>query len=188
MKPLIINHVNRRKEFIEILAERGAKYGVEIGTDHGGYAAQLCEGIPNLHLLCVDPYVAYTEGNEVHSQEEVDQIYAEAKARLAPYNAIIVKKTSMEAVKKVEDSSLDFVFIDGNHSYSYVMQDIIEWTRKVKPGGIVAGHDYKEDSVNDYGVIEAVDNYVAHNHIAPLFILHVGGSFVDCWMFIKQPI
>lgn len=186
MKPLVINHVNRRREFIEMLRERGATIGVEVGTDHGGYAKQLCEGIPGLKLACIDPYTAYTEGNEVHTQEEVDGIYKEAEARLAPYDAVIVRMTSMEAVKFYEDDVLDFVFIDGNHSYNYVLEDITEWYKKVKPGGIIAGHDYTEDPINDYGVIEAVNKFVQDNHIAPLFILSVGGSYADCWMIIKQ--
>lgn len=186
MTPLIINHFNRRKEFIQMLAERGAHEGFEIGTDHGKYAQQLLEGIPGLHLTCVDPWTAYSEGNIVHTQEEMDQIYEEAKNRTKGYTCFLDKITSMDEVKLVRDNSLDFVFIDGNHSYEFVKEDIREWTKKVKPGGIVCGHDYKEDSVNNYGVIEAVNEYVEENHIAPLFILRGGGKLVDCWMFFKQ--
>lgn len=169
-----------------MLAERGARFGVEIGTDHGKYAEQLCYGIEGLKLLCVDPWVAYTEGVEVHTQEEMDQIYEEVKKRLSPYECILEKTTSMEMAQRVKDNSLDFVFIDGNHRYDYVLEDITEWTKKVKPGGIVAGHDYKIDPVNNYGVIEAINKYTKDNHICPWFILHAGGSLVDCFMFIKQ--
>ena len=50
-----------------------------------------------------------------------------------------------DAVKDIEDSSLDFVHIDGDHSYDFVMQDIILWGRKVRIGGIISGHDYLYD-------------------------------------------
>lgn len=170
-----------------MLAERQVKYGVEVGTDHGQYAQQLCEGIPGLKLCCVDPWTAYTEGNEVHTQEEMNKMYEDVKNRLSPYGCIIERSTSMEVANRVTDNTLDFVFIDGNHSYKYVKEDIREWTKKVKPGGIVAGHDYKVDPENDYGVIEAVNEYVEENNISPLFILHKGGALVDCWMIIKQP-
>lgn len=186
MKPIIIDHFSRRKEFIQMLAERQVKIGVEVGTDHGKYAEQLLAGIPTLRLLCVDPWKAYTEGNEVHTQEEMDEIYQSVLQRLAPYNFSIDKMTSMESVKNIKENSLDFVFIDGNHSYKNVLEDITEWTKKVKAGGIVAGHDYKVDPVNDYGVIEAVTKYVEDNHISPLFILRGGGKLVDCFMFFKQ--
>lgn len=189
MKPIVINHFNRRKELIEMLAERGAKHGVEVGTDHGKYAHQLLEGVPTLGLDCIDPWVAYTEGDDVKTQEDVNKIYQEAMDTLSSYlgnTCTLWKMTSMEAVKEFEDNSLDFVFIDGNHEYEHVLEDITEWTKKVKPGGIVAGHDYKIDPVNNYGVIQAIQEYTEKNHIAPWFILHAGGTFVDCWMFIKQ--
>lgn len=186
MEPITINHFNRRKEFIQMLAERGAKFGVEIGTDHGKYAEQLLVGIPGLSLYCIDPYVAYTEGNQVHTQEEMDELYKGAWEIIRKHNGHIFRNTSMEALQFFPAESLDFVFIDGNHDYEHVKEDISEWIKKVKPGGIVAGHDYKEDPINNYGVIQAVNEYVKENHIAPWFILHAGGSLVDCWLFIKQ--
>lgn len=169
-----------------MLAKRGAKYGVEVGTDHGKYAQQILSGIPNLRLSCIDPWIAYTEGDNVHTQEEMNQIYNEALERTKNFNCVLLRETSMEAVSRFGDNSLDFVFIDGNHSYEFVKEDIREWTKKVKPGGVVAGHDYKIDPVNEYGVIEAVNEYVDENNIAPLFIMHKGGKLVDCWMFFKQ--
>lgn len=170
-----------------MLKERGVKNAVEVGTDHGKYAQQLCEGIPGLKLCCVDPWVPYVEGTESHTQEEMNQIYEEAINRLIPYNCVIYKNTSMGAVEFFEDNSLDFAFIDGNHEYEHVLEDIQAWYEKVKPGGIIAGHDYKEDSINKYGVIEAVEKFTTDNNISPWFVLHVGGKLVDCWLMIKQP-
>lgn len=186
MNPIVINHFSRRRELIEMLKERGIKKGAEIGVDHGKYAEQLLRGIPGLQLLCIDPWLPYTEGTEVHDQENISAIYHEAHERLTPLNANVLRATSMEAVQYIDNNSLDFIFIDGNHSYSYVLEDITEWYKKLKPGGIMVGHDYKEDKVNDYGVIEAVQKYTTDNHITPWFVLHAGGSLVDCWMFIKQ--
>lgn len=48
----------------------------------------------------------------------------------------------MEAVEDFEDGSLDFVYIDANHEFRYIAEDLYEWTKKVRKGGIVAGHDY----------------------------------------------
>lgn len=186
MKSIILDNFSRRNEFIQMLRERGAKYGVEVGTDRGKYAEQLLKGIPGLKLTCVDPWVPYTEGKEIHDQANVDQIYEEAKKRLYPLvGSKIMKMTSMEAVRWLRDDSLDFVFIDGNHEYDHVLEDITQWTKKVKLGGIVCGHDYKEDLTNNYGVIEAVTKYVKDNHVSPLFILRKRG-LVDCWMFFRE--
>ncbi len=48
----------------------------------------------------------------------------------------------MEAVEDFADGSLDFVYIDGNHQFKYVADDICEWSRKVRRGGVISGHDY----------------------------------------------
>lgn len=62
---------------------------------------------------------------------------------------------SQDAVKKFEDNSLDFVYIDAEHSYKAVKEDIKEWMPKVKSGGIIAGHDY--DKQEHPGVCQAVE-------------------------------
>ena len=48
----------------------------------------------------------------------------------------------MEAVEDFADGSLDFIYIDANHDFRYIAEDLSEWTKKVRPGGIVSGHDY----------------------------------------------
>lgn len=56
----------------------------------------------------------------------------------------------MDVVKQFKDESLDFVYIDGNHSFQHVVNDLCEWEKKVKVGGIVAGHDYIKRIHNGY--------------------------------------
>jgi hypothetical protein len=60
----------------------------------------------------------------------------------------------MQAVTKFADNSLDFVYLDGNHTYDFVKQDLNAWYNKVKVGGILAGHDYPLKSVK-----QAVDEF-----------------------------
>ena len=68
---------------------------------------------------------------------------------------ITIKKTSVEAVKSFADGILDFVFIDGDHNYETVKQDIILWPPKLKGGGILCGDDYGKEHIP--GVKRAVD-------------------------------
>jgi hypothetical protein len=56
--------------------------------------------------------------------------------------AIMVRATSEIAADMFNDNSLDFVYIDANHAYDYVVQDIELWYPKVKKGGFICGHDY----------------------------------------------
>lgn len=178
--------ITRKVGLIDMFKDLGFKVGVEVGTDHGGYARDICSRFPEVKLYTIDPWTAYTEGDEVKSQAEVDQIYEEAKALLAPFpNCEIIRKTSMEAVKDFAPESIDFVFIDGNHEYEYVLEDITEWSKIVRSGGIVCGHDYKIDPSRKYGVVEAVNEYAGQHGIYDLTILRKG-SYVDCWMWRKK--
>ena len=68
--------------------------------------------------------------------------------------------SSLEAVKFYDDNSLDFVFIDAEHSYESVIQDIQAWLPKIKKGGILAGDDYLKVHP---GVIKAVDEIFGEN-------------------------
>ena len=175
--------ISRKVVLIDKFKELGFKVGVEIGTDRGDYARDICSRYPEVKLFTIDPYLPYNEGKEVKTEKDMQAFYEEAKAKLAPYDCEIIYKTSMEAVNQFEPESIDFVFIDGNHQYEYVYEDITEWTKRVRKGGIVCGHDYIEDPSRKYGVIKAVNQYIEENNV-DLYVLRKG-TFVDCWMFYK---
>ena len=86
-----------------------------------------------------------------------------------------IKGRSTEIVKKYDDNSLDFVFIDADHKYESVRADILAWMPKVKKGGILAGHDYI-DCHN--GVIKSVDETLSGFEI-------IECSTNKCWLWIK---
>jgi hypothetical protein len=71
-----------------------------------------------------------------------------------------VRSDSAEAAGAYLDGSLDFVFIDADHSYEGVRRDLAAWWPKVKPTGVLAGHDYDEK-----GVRKAVDEFVEAHHL-----------------------
>ena len=65
------------------------------------------------------------------------------------------KTTSEEFSKTIEDGSLDFVYIDGDHQYESCKKDLQLWIPKIKKGGIIAGHDYL--AICFLGVVNAVN-------------------------------
>jgi predicted O-methyltransferase YrrM len=71
--------------------------------------------------------------------------------------------TSLEASKLFENGSLDFVFIDGDHSYQGCSTDIDCWFPKLKSGGLLSGHDYRDDK--DYGVKRAVHEFLGDREL-----------------------
>lgn len=176
--PGILKEVNRQKLY-KLFASLGYTRGCEVGVEKGKNAQEMFECIPNLKLYAVDPYKQHPQyDNEAASYlQHWDDRYLravkkQARRRLQDKNAVIIEKFSEDASKDIPDSSLDFVYIDADHSYDAVMQDIILWGRKVRKGGIISGHDYFYDNnkpgrrakvtqaVNDYTRVHGIEFYI----------------------------
>jgi len=142
--------------------------GVEVGSHRGGYAKYLLERWPGI-LYMVDPWVtqpADVYDDPVNSRDrEAD--YAEAMRQTAAYDQrrVVYREMSETAAEHFLDESVDFVYIDGNHAQCD--KDIAIWWPKVRPGGILAGHDYTEPGAVRFAsnVKEAVDSFVAKNEL-----------------------
>lgn len=146
-----------RLSLAAVLRDMEFERGVEIGVKTGKSALYWCRANPRLHLSCVDPW----------SGARHERNLPTAIKNLQQYNTEILRMTSMEAVERFEDNSLDFVHIDGNHEFDYCAPDIIFWSRKVKPGGLILVHDYLE--FYRAGVMEAVKTYTHCHHIDPWY-------------------
>lgn len=181
-----------RQTLAHLFKELGFKNGVEVGVEEGIYAEVLCKANPGLKLHCVDSWKAYEGYLEHRDQTKIDSLYEKAKERLQKYNVHLIKKLSIDGVKDFPDNSLDFVYIDGNHKYDYALKDITEWTKKVRPGGIVSGHDFRRDKSGLIQVVEALSKY-AEIHGITFFVFGRKNKLSDdekrdkhrSWMFIR---
>lgn len=161
-----------------LCAELGFTRGAEIGVWKGAFTAAFCEAHPSIHMLAVDPWLSYPAWLDTKNALPPDQAarvmeeaYAIARARLAPLHCTIVRTFSADAAHDVEDASLDFVYIDGNHVEAAVYEDLTLWAPKVRVGGLVTGHDYRAfRNKPTIHVIEAVQRYTADHGIDPWFI------------------
>lgn len=171
--PIDIPNTDRWHSLTQLFTDLNFKVGAEIGTERAIFAKRLCVINPQLKLYCIDPWQAYSGYREHVTQSKLDNFYREAEWRLAPYNAYLIRKFSVEASKDFKDGALDFVYIDGNHSLLHVVQDLWHWVPKVRKGGIVAGHDYIQRSTPKYAmhVIEAVNAYTQAMKISPWYVL-----------------
>lgn len=131
--------------------------GVEVGTERAVFAKEIAKNATKLY--CVDPFQAYRGYRDHVSQDKLDRFLQEAKERMSSFDCEFIRKFSLDAVKEFQDESLDFVYIDANHDYANCKADIEAWSKKVKIGGIVSGHDYIRRKGQDllYGVVEAVN-------------------------------
>jgi hypothetical protein len=160
----------------------GYAKGAEIGVAEGKHAKQMLELNPGMHLLCVDTWEKYPGNPRSHPQSEHDRNIKIAQRVLEPFDAEIIKAYSMGAVRDVPLESLDFVYIDGNHGFDYVMEDLIAWGRRVRKGGIISGHDYYH--FRGAGVVEAVDAYVAAHGIKEWWLTNEKKE--KSWFWVKR--
>ena len=166
-----------RNNLAELFAELKFKKGAEIGVALGEYSEVLCKVNPKLHLFSIDPWsVSAYEPETLNfgktGRSDFNRAYKEARKRLAPYNCTVIRKTSMKALKDHKDNSLDFVYIDGNHDFVNFTNDLHYWSKKVRKGGIISGHDYIYfPSRNFNHVKRALIAYLWSYGIKPLFIV-----------------
>jgi hypothetical protein len=151
--------------------------GVEIGVWRGDWAAELLERTRPRRLFLVDPWTFQPEfkgswfgGAIAKSQADMDQIYETVVERfaapIAAGQVIVHRCPSAEAPINVP---LDWVYVDGNHSYEYVRDDLEKYGALVRAGGLVIGDDYGRFAAwwGD-GVLRAFDDYIASGVVEKL--------------------
>lgn len=177
-----------RSQLAELFAELEFTKGAEIGVDRGAFSEILCKANPNLHLLAIDAWSTSAFENPNNRTKkmalEVENHFQDATRRLSPYNCKIIREKSLVAAKKIANKFLDFVYIDADHNFAQIAQDLYVWSKKVKPGGIVAGHDYQHFApAKDNHVKHVVDAFTKAFEISPYFEL--GIDRYHSWFFVK---
>ena len=179
-----------REDLPEFFEQMGYKVGVEIGTHKGEFTEKLCKA--KLKIYTIDPWMGFGgQGRTQKVQYVQDGYYEEAKKVLIPYgNCTIIRKTSMDALEDFRDGGLDFVYMDGNHDFSHIASDIYEWSKKVRVGGVVSGHDYFNTSPTSSNVIchvkSVVDAYMEMFEIENFYLC--GGNKTDkyySYLYVK---
>lgn len=145
---------------------------VEVGTAAGrnieGLLDTLDEDYP-IEIWCVDPYERYPGYENCPCAQRKALQKNKNKAINTMFKLDNVKWLQMmsdEAASYFVDEALDMVYIDGNHSYEYVKEDLLLWWPKVREGGILSGHDYVNR--DRFGVVDAVDEFLEENNLEML--------------------
>jgi predicted O-methyltransferase YrrM len=180
--------ISRWKTLPYLFGELGYKVGAEIGVETGKYSESLLRKIPDLKLYSVDCWETMIDYRS-DLKERTKRYEAEAREKLAPYGdrSVIVKKYSMDAVEDFDDNSLDFVFIDGNHDFRNCADDIAEWSKKVRVGGIISGHDFCNEICEGerIDVESVVRGWTQANDIKTWFVTR-GREKRMVWFFVKK--
>jgi hypothetical protein len=206
-KESVRRDITRLDLFNEIKKDFQDGHGVEVGTFKAEFSKFILENW-NGTLYMVDVWNPL--GNEYldssNHKNYQNQIYAHAMENLTGLEdrGIMIRAKSEKASEIFQDESLDFVYIDANHAYDFVVDDIQFWYSKVKRGGYLWGHDYlKLDWYNDphflpnkkdkhiwsnnfyhgvFGVNPAVDEFCEKNNYTPT----ITKEFFGTWLIQKK--
>lgn len=185
-----------RMDLVAWFRELGFTEGAEIGVAHGELSKIICELNPTMKLYGVDAYKAYDGYGDYTRTETFKRMYDDMMQRMRPYiqrdRYVLIEKWSMDALEDFEDGSLDFVYIDANHQDPFVTEDIREWSKKVRSGGIVAGHDYVRVKRMVWAVKDAIQKHTKDNNIDPWYVLGLDEVIPGMvregsrsWMYVK---
>ena len=135
---------------------------VEIGSGSGGSMACMALGsADDVRLVSVDPFQPYDEQTHAGIVRDVregkEDLFWQTADEFGYRDRVSnIKRLSSKAHRELVDGSCDLLFVDGNHSYDVARKDLSLYWSKVKPGGVLVGHDY---TTRFPGVIQAVDEW-----------------------------
>lgn len=147
---------------------------IEVGVWEGAYSREIIQKLQPKTFMGVDPYefredYADTPDPDVfNEQTKLDNLFVSTQEKLNVMGGNLIRSTGIDAARSFDDSSIDFVYIDGDHSYDFVSKDIEAWWPKIRSGGILSGHDYcwghKQRNI-PFGVMQAVDEHISNYNL-----------------------
>jgi len=188
---MMATHTNKDSQNIMHLIKPDT-VGAEIGVWLGNTSTQFVKkGLKKLYMVDSYSVEPYKENSEMSFQEYIakyskitgeiaptgfekyyDRVFNEIKTRFKTYNeAEICRMTSDEWFKTHNDVELDWIYIDGDHSYEGCLQDLENSLKLVKSGGLILGDDYGWPNAKwqKTGVTKAVNEFINKHKLTQIF-------------------
>lgn len=138
--------IKRRDQLGVLLNEKGFETGAEVGVQQGYNAEKILYFWKNCQSFLLIDLWSHQDNNyrDFANNQDHQTFYEDAMFKMQPWRNItsVYRMKSIEAAQKIPDYSLDFVYIDARHDYCAVSEDIESYWPKLRPGGIMSGHDY----------------------------------------------
>jgi len=159
--------------FSKVINENNFKKCAEVGIGYGFHAKEILDNTNIDKLYLVDPMVPYyPDGftDDVMRYGGFDKLVNNIKNHLSVHENRYTwfREYSLNITdEQIPDESLDAVFLDGDHSYNAVIQDLPFWWKKLRRGGLLLGDDY--DSCWPE-TTKAVDDFTKMNNLKIEFL------------------
>ena len=140
----------------------------EVGVWKGEFSKQILKRTSPQMLHLIDPWMFQPDfpkrkfgGKRGEVQDDMDKIFGGVEARFGKLANVQIHRTfSEETLEGFEDGYLDWLYIDGNHAFEYVLKDLTMGFAKVRPGGFITGDDYTWGKKVGFPVERAVQRFV----------------------------
>jgi len=152
--------------------------GAEIGVHKGGFSAQILRTVSPKELHLVDPwkyeesdlykkalYGGKARGGQSEMDARCNAVCARFDSNVRAGQVVIHRGDSSSVLSGFPNDYFDWIYIDGNHLYEYVKQDLEMSFHKVKPGGLITGDDYAYAGWWQGGVKRAVDEFIEERSV-----------------------
>jgi hypothetical protein len=141
-----MENFTHRDQLPSILCDMGlTNKGAEVGTFRGQFSKTILESWPGkLYMVDVWRPLDISEYDDSSNHAKHSDAYSSAMSSISGFEdrAFMLRMKGDDAASLFQDESLDFVYIDANHTYDAVKKDILKWHPKVRKGGLLLGHDY----------------------------------------------
>jgi predicted O-methyltransferase YrrM len=134
--------------FLQELAAAVPENGrvVEIGSWKGRSTVAICsalEAVPGARITAVDTFEGDSSTASVVGEIDTSGLYDAFRENTREFPFLdVVRGQSLAAAATFADGSIDWLFVDADHTYESVRADIAGWAPKVRPGGLFSGHDF----------------------------------------------
>jgi hypothetical protein len=157
----------KREQLLELMPKSSTC--AELGVGKGKFSTNIIGIVnPELHY-CVDlwgPIATNVQGTYYTDQETWDQRFQEIQDQFKHYNVKFVRDMTYNLPNYCAEKTLDWVYVDGDHTYEGCMKDLQAIKPLVKDDGMILGHDYRPAwrKRPDWGVVESVNEFVEENN------------------------
>lgn len=156
-----------------LLKGRKNLIGLEIGVERGYSAYHVLKNCNFTKLYLIDPYLPYADSDSSHYCDRICQINNKNHCLnlLKEFkNFELIEENSDNAFNLILDESLDYIFIDGLHTYEQCSKDIKNYYPKLKKGGLFSGHDFNycegvNKSVNEFAKLIEKNILLCNNDV-----------------------
>jgi hypothetical protein len=160
-----------RKRILDCVTKGGVC--VEIGVWRGDFSRQILDVVNPLHLALIDPWQHFEDDDKTDAfsgrtqEQRFEDIYEEVCAEFSDEvengQVSIMRELSGTAIEQFKDQTIDFAYIDGDHSYEGVCADLAVLFPKMKNDGIIAFDDYHRFGWWGDGVLRAIHEFIGQN-------------------------